>query len=168
MGRFWGNELRGNETLLLHLIVSLTLQCIQYTIFKLSSDELYLSHTQLYRVNVFSAFNPSKWAADCAAPGEQLGVRYLTQGSHLSRGQFLPEPGFEPTTLGYKSNALSIRPRLPRVSIEDWVPRQPVHFLFHCLIPILSFSLALLFLACFIFVSFRLSVRLHLFQSNLQ
>ncbi len=25
------------------------------------SDELYLSHTQLYRVNVFSAFNPSKW-----------------------------------------------------------------------------------------------------------
>ncbi len=41
--------------------------------------------------NVFSAFNPSKctlleqWAADCAAPGED----------------FLSEPGFEPTTLGY-------------------------------------------------------------------
>ncbi len=137
-----------------------------YTIYKLSSDELYLSHTQLYRVNVFSAFNPSKCTH--TAPGEQLGVRSLAQGSHLSRGHFQPEPGFEPTTSGYKSNALSIRPRLPRVSIEDWVPRQTMHFLFHCLVPILSFSLALLFLACFIFVSFRLSVRLHLFQSNLQ
>ncbi len=51
--------------------------------------------------NVFSAFNPSKWAADIAAPGEQLGVWCLAQGSHLSRGHFLPEPGFEPTTLGY-------------------------------------------------------------------
>ncbi len=36
-----------------------------------------------------------------AALGEQLGVRCLDQGSHLSRGHFLPEPGFEPTTLGY-------------------------------------------------------------------
>ncbi len=45
-----------------------------------------------------SAFNPSKcthtvvnihleqWAANAAAPGEQLGVRCLAQGSHLSRG----------------------------------------------------------------------------------
>ncbi len=41
--------------------------------------------------------------------GEQLGVRCLAQGSDLSRGQFLPEPSFEPTTSGYKSNALSIR-----------------------------------------------------------
>ncbi len=71
--------------------------------------------------NVFSAFNPSKcthleqWAADAAAPGEQLGVRCLAQGSHLSRGQFLLR--FEPTTSGYKSDALSIRPRLsPRSS----------------------------------------------------
>ncbi len=57
--------------------------------------------------NVFSAFNPSKcthleqWTAEIAAPGEQLGVRCLAQGPHLSRGHFLPEPGFEPTTLGY-------------------------------------------------------------------
>ncbi len=51
-----------------------------------------------------------QWAADDAAPGEQSGVRCLAQGSHLSRGQFLPEPRFEPPTLGYKSNALSIRP----------------------------------------------------------
>ncbi len=45
-----------------------------------------------------SAFNPSKcthtvvnihleqWAANAAAPGEQLGVWCLAQGSHLSRG----------------------------------------------------------------------------------
>ncbi len=48
--------------------------------------------------NLCSAFNPSKcthtvvnihqeqWAANAAAPGEQLGVRCLAQGSHLSRG----------------------------------------------------------------------------------
>ncbi len=69
--------------------------------------------------NVLSAFNPSKcthleqWAADTAAPGEHLGVRCLAQGSQLSRGQFLLEPRFEPTTLGYKSDALSLQPQLP-------------------------------------------------------
>ncbi len=60
---------------------------------------------------MFSAFNPSKcthtWSS--GRSGEQSGVRCLAQGSHLSRGQFLPEPRFEPTTSGYKSNALSIR-----------------------------------------------------------
>ncbi len=50
-----------------------------------------------------------QWAADTAAPWEQLGIRCLAQGSHLSRGQFLPEPRFEPTTSGYKSDALSVR-----------------------------------------------------------
>ncbi len=56
----------------------------------------------------------------CMQQSEQLEVRCLAQGSHLSRGQFLPEPRFEPTTSGYKSDALSIRattahlePRLP-------------------------------------------------------
>ncbi len=51
----------------------------------------------------------------CGARGalEQLGVRCLAQGSQLSHGQFLPDLRFEPTTSGYKSNALSIRPRLP-------------------------------------------------------
>ncbi len=55
-----------------------------------------------------------QWAADIAAPREQLGVRCLAQGSHLSRRHFLPELGFKPTTLdtsGFKSNALSIRLR---------------------------------------------------------
>ncbi len=32
---------------------------------------------------------------------------------HSPHRQFLPEPRFEPTTSGYKSDALSIRPRLP-------------------------------------------------------
>ncbi len=30
--------------------------------------------------------HPEQWAANAAAPGEQLGVRCLAQGFHLSRG----------------------------------------------------------------------------------
>ncbi len=45
----------------------------------------------------------------CGVRGAVGGVRCLAQGSHLSRGQFLPEPRFEPTTSGYKCDALSIR-----------------------------------------------------------
>ncbi len=53
-----------------------------------------VTHTQ----NLCSAFNPSKcthtvvnihpeqWVANSVAPGEQLGIRCLAQGSHLSRG----------------------------------------------------------------------------------
>ncbi len=59
---------------------------------------------------MFSAFNPSK----CTHT-----VRCLVQGSHLSRGQFLPEPKFEPTTSGYKSKAQSTRPRQPVDQRED-------------------------------------------------
>ncbi len=58
-----------------------------------------------------------QWAANAAAPGEQLGVRFLAKGSHLSRRQFLLEPRFKPTTLGYKSHALSIRPR----RVSEWI-----------------------------------------------
>ncbi len=50
--------------------------------------------------NLCSVYNPSKythththtpthteqWAANAVAPGEQLGIRCLDQGSHLSRG----------------------------------------------------------------------------------
>ncbi len=96
----------------------------------LSSDELYLSHTQLYRSITSSEMcslhlsNPSAHTPGAVdthththththtwsngQSGEQLGVRCLAQGSHLSRGQFLPEPRFEPTTSGYKSDALFI------------------------------------------------------------
>ncbi len=83
----------------------------------------YLSHTQLYNQqwNVLTAFNPSKcthtWSS--GQSGEQLGVQCLAQGSHLSRGQFLPEPRFEPTTSGYKSNALSTRATTVRLPLED-------------------------------------------------
>ncbi len=69
--------------------------------YKLSSDELYLHnyihiHIQLYNYteyneewNVFSAFNPSKCNPPrlCSARGAVM--------------DFLSEPGFEPTTLGY-------------------------------------------------------------------
>ncbi len=62
--------------------------------------------------------HPEQWAAIyAAAPGEQLGVRCLAQG-HLSRGV---EGGHNscrtwdsnPRPLGYESDSLSIRPRLP-------------------------------------------------------
>ncbi len=59
--------------------------------------------------NVFSAFNPSKctqleqWAADCAAPGEQSWTSCRSRDLN-------PQPW---VTSGFKSNALSSRPRLP-------------------------------------------------------
>ncbi len=69
-----------------------------------------------------------QWAAYTAASGEQSGVRCLAQGSHLSRGQFLPEPRFKPTTSGYKSNALSISPRLPPSYTVFW-PNSSIAFI---------------------------------------
>ncbi len=87
----------------------------------------YTEYNQQWLPYNFSAFNPSKcthleqWAADTAAPGEQLGVWCLAQGSHLSRGQFLLEPRFEHTTSGYKSNALSIRDMTAPKIIAEWV-----------------------------------------------
>ncbi len=56
-------------------------------------------------------------------PGSSRGFGALLKGLNLSREQYLPEQRFEPTTLGYKSNALSTRPRLPAThwwSKEDW------------------------------------------------
>ncbi len=98
---------------------------IQY---KLSSDELYLSHTQLYRVwneewNVFSTFNPSKckhtWSSaqpTLRHPGSSWGFGALPKGlisvvdtSSQSRDSS-PQPW---VTSGFKSNAISIRPRPP-------------------------------------------------------
>ncbi len=52
-----------------------------------------------------SAHTPGAVGSDTVAPGEQSGA----QGSHLSRGQFQPEPRFKPTTSDYKSDTLSIR-----------------------------------------------------------
>ncbi len=66
--------------------------------------------------------HPEQWAANAAAPGDQLGVRCLAQGSHLSRGigggestgyllhwQFLQEMRL--------STSPYIRPRLPRTTL---------------------------------------------------
>ncbi len=91
-------------------------RCSQVNVFTQNISKVYVAffichihnHTEYNQQwNVFSAFNPSiksaqthleQWVADTAAPGEQLGVRCLAQESHLSRGQFLPEPRFKPTT----------------------------------------------------------------------
>ncbi len=66
---------------------------------------LYLTHP--------SAHTPGAVGSrHCGARGA-VGGSVPCSRSHLSRGQILPEPRFEPTTSDYKSNALSIRPRLP-------------------------------------------------------
>ncbi len=84
-----------------------------------------ITSSEIYAMHLIHSSEHTPGAASAAAPGEQLGVRCLAQGSHLSHGieggenaryslphqQFLPEPRFEPTTSGYKSDALSIRPR---------------------------------------------------------
>ncbi len=66
---------------------------------------------------MFSAFNPFKcthtWNSGLQRPGSSRGFSALLKGLTSSRGLFLPEPRFKPTTSGYKSDALSIRPRLP-------------------------------------------------------
>ncbi len=79
--------------------------------FKGREEDFFICHIHNYteynqQWNVFSAFNGAhthleQWAADAAACGEQFGVRCLAQGSYLE-----PEPRFEPTTSGYKSDAL--------------------------------------------------------------
>ncbi len=96
----------------------------QITYNKLSSDELYLSHPQLYRYSIMRSemcsLHLTHPSADIA-PGEQLGVRCLAKSltsvvntSCQSRDSN-PQPW---VTSGFKSNALSIRPRLP--SHKQW------------------------------------------------
>ncbi len=50
------------------------------------------THTHLRSGNTHTHTHLEQWAVNAAAPGGQLGVRCLAQGSHLSRGQFLLEP----------------------------------------------------------------------------
>ncbi len=72
--------------------------------------------------NVFSAFN--RWAADCAAPGEQSWTSCQSRDSN-------PQPW---VTSGFKSNALSIRPTTacslhlthPK-RIRTWSSGQPLY-----------------------------------------
>ncbi len=91
--------------------------------------------------NLCSAFNPSKCTHTVVnthpepmlrRPGSSWGFgltsvvvlkveRMLV--IHSPHRQFLPDPRFEPTTSGYKSNALSMRPRL-LVALEVAFSRQ--------------------------------------------
>ncbi len=83
---------------------------VPYTIIQsITSSEmcsLHLTHTSAHTPGAVGTHTHT-WSS--GQSGEQSGVRCLAQGSHLSRGQFLPETRFEPTTSGYKSDALSIR-----------------------------------------------------------
>ncbi len=71
---------------------------------------------------MFSAFNPSKcthleqWAAICAAPGEQSWTSCRSRDSN-------PQPW---VTSGFKSNALSTRPRLPAGLVSGFSPSELV------------------------------------------
>ncbi len=94
---------------------------------QLRSIKKFVTYTVIH--SMYSAFNPSKCTRlEQWEPREQLGVWCLAQGSHLSHGQFLPEPRFEPTTSGYKSNALSIRPQLPLGTRDNWNKRKKRHW----------------------------------------
>ncbi len=76
------------------------------------SSEHTHTHTHTHTVNS----HPEQWAANAAAPGEQLGVRCLAQGSHLSpHDNSCRTWDSNPRPSGYKSDSLSIRPRLPQV-----------------------------------------------------
>ncbi len=90
---------------------------------------LHLSHPRWTAVNTHTHVNthPEQWAAIyAAAPREQLGARCLDQGHlivelrveralyiHSIHLQFLPARDSNPQPFDYKSNSLTIRPRLP-------------------------------------------------------
>ncbi len=72
-----------------------------------------------------------QWAANAAAPGEQLGVRALLKGLtsvvvlKVERVLVIHSPHLQsqdsnPRPSGYKSNSLSIRPRLPPWAIGSY------------------------------------------------
>ncbi len=91
-------------------------------------EELFICHIYNYteydqQGNVFSAFNPSKCKHTWSRGQPTLrrpGTWCLVQGSHLSLGQFLPEPRFKTTTSGYKSDALCIRATTaPQCELKD-------------------------------------------------
>ncbi len=80
---------------------------IHYYIDKKNS--FFICHIHIYTSSEICALHLTHPSAH--TPGA---VGSLAQGSHLKRGQFLVEPRFEPTTLGYKSDALSIRLQMPK------------------------------------------------------
>ncbi len=104
-------------------------------------EDFFIRHIHNYteynqQWNLCSAFNPSKCThtrnsgqPTLRRPGSSWGFGALLKGLtsvvvlkvertlviHFPHWQFLPEPRFEPTTSGYKSDALSIRPRLVEI-----------------------------------------------------
>ncbi len=85
--------------------------------FCISHIHNYIEYNQQW--NVFSAFNPSKsthtWSSGQSSlrrPESSWRFGALLKGL-TSDVDNSGEPRFEPTTSGYKSNTLSIRPRLP-------------------------------------------------------
>ncbi len=100
-----------------------------------------------WKVNTHT--HPEQWAAIyTAVPGEQLGVRCLAQG-HLSRGieggeraLYIHSPTYNscrtwdsnPQPLDYKSDSLTIRPRLPQTMWDiDWKRLDMIHsYTFTC------------------------------------
>ncbi len=75
---------------------------------------------------MFSAFNPSKcthtWSSGqptLQRPGSSWGFGAMLKGLT----SFMPEPRFEPTTSGYKSDTLSIRATTAPWSVCVWVER---------------------------------------------
>ncbi len=90
-----------------------------YNKYKLSSDELYLSHTQLYRgvewrkseMCSLHLTHPSAHTPG-AVGSRHCGARGAVGGS---AGAEIRTIGFPWVTSGFKSNALSIRPQLPVV-----------------------------------------------------
>ncbi len=61
---------------------------------------------------------PEQWAANAAAPGEQLGVWCLAQGSHLSRGI----EGGESTGYSLPPPTISARPETRTCDLQVTSP----------------------------------------------
>ncbi len=86
---------------------------------------LHLTHPSAHTHTVNT--HREQWAANARRPGSSWGFDALLKGLtsvvvlkvertlviHSPHWQFLPDPRLEPTTSGYKSDALSIRLRLP-------------------------------------------------------
>ncbi len=83
----------------------------KYIIYKFSSDELYLSHTQSIMRSEMCSLHLTHPSAHTWSSGQPT-VRHPGRGCGLPAraGNRNPQPW---VTSGFKSNALSIRPRLP-------------------------------------------------------
>ncbi len=103
---------------------------------------LHLTHPSVHTEQwVVNKHTPERWAFMLRCPGSRWGFGALLKGLtsvvvlkvegtliiHSPHRQFLLDLRFEPTASGYKSNTLSIRPRLPLGETATWT---------QCLIPL--------------------------------